>query len=108
MCPLGKGTQCTRLARDYNLKHISTGDLLRREVENQTELGISAQRIMIQGGMVSMVCQLSRCSYRSNDVTVCSEQDLIMGLLVKEIKDNFDATGFLVGKAIFPRGLENG
>lgn len=35
----GKGTQAKKIAEKYNLIHISTGDLLREEVANQTELG---------------------------------------------------------------------
>ncbi|KAI8904924.1 adenylate kinase-domain-containing protein [Powellomyces hirtus] len=81
---LGKGTQCARLSREFQLKHISTGDLLRHEVETGTEVGRLAQKIMIQGGMVPM--------------------DLIMGLLVQEIKQNFSAKGFLIDG--FPRSLD--
>ncbi|AUP81599.1 adenylate kinase [Flavivirga eckloniae] len=35
----GKGTQCDELVKDHDLVHISTGDHIRNEKENQTELG---------------------------------------------------------------------
>jgi len=35
----GKGTQCDELVKDHDLIHISTGDHIRKEKENQTELG---------------------------------------------------------------------
>jgi len=48
----GKGTQAERIAAKYNLKHLSTGDLLRAEIENSTELGKSAQAYMNVGKLV--------------------------------------------------------
>ncbi len=49
----GKGTQAEKLIDKYNLKHISTGDLLRAEVAAQTELGVKAKAIMDKGELVS-------------------------------------------------------
>lgn len=37
----GKGTQSKKIAERFNLTHISTGDLLREEIQNETELGKS-------------------------------------------------------------------
>lgn len=34
----GKGTQCAKIVEKYGWKHLSTGDLLRAEVEAETEL----------------------------------------------------------------------
>jgi adenylate kinase len=51
----GKGTQCAKLSEKYNLVHISTGDLLREEVKNNTKIGKLAQEAMKKGEMVSMV-----------------------------------------------------
>lgn len=48
----GKGTQCVRLSRHYVVPHISTGDMLRAAVKAGTELGIKAQKIMAEGGLV--------------------------------------------------------
>lgn len=45
----GKGTQAELIAKKYNLEHISTGDLFRNELANETELGLKAKSIMEQG-----------------------------------------------------------
>mgnify|MGYP003319466162 CR=1 FL=1 len=37
----GKGTQANNLVKKYNLYQISTGDLLRNEVANKTDIGLS-------------------------------------------------------------------
>ncbi len=49
----GKGTQSVKLAEKYMLKHVSTGDILRNEVKQQTELGKKAQAVMNNGELVS-------------------------------------------------------
>lgn len=48
----GKGTQAARLIDTYNLYHISSGDLLREERNNGTELGKVAQSYMDSGAFV--------------------------------------------------------
>ncbi len=48
----GKSTQSEKLTAEYNLKHLSTGDLLRSEIHNQTPLGIEAKKIMDKGHLV--------------------------------------------------------
>lgn len=48
----GKGTQCVRLSRHYVVPHISTGDMLRAAVREQTDLGRMAKEIMDSGGLV--------------------------------------------------------
>jgi adenylate kinase len=48
----GKGTQSIHIAQAYKLQHISTGDLLRNEVERQTPLGVEAKKFMDQGLLV--------------------------------------------------------
>lgn len=48
----GKGTQAVRLAAWLDVLHISTGDLLRNEVQNRTELGMRAQSFMNRGELV--------------------------------------------------------
>lgn len=49
----GKGTQSEFLEKRYNLFHISTGDLLRKEIADQTELGKRIKSIMDSGSLVS-------------------------------------------------------
>lgn len=48
----GKGTQSNNIIEKYNLYHISTGDLLREEIQNQTKLGIEAKKFMDEGQLV--------------------------------------------------------
>ena len=48
----GKGTQAKLLAEKYDFLHISTGDLLRQEVELGTPMGLRAQAIMNRGDLV--------------------------------------------------------
>ncbi len=49
----GKGTQSDFLVEHYGLTHISTGDLLRKEIAQQTELGKRIKGIMDAGNLVS-------------------------------------------------------
>jgi adenylate kinase len=48
----GKGTQAIRLAQKLNLPHISTGDLLRQNVKDKTDLGQEAEDFMHKGLLV--------------------------------------------------------
>lgn len=48
----GKGTQSVRVAEKYNLVHISTGDIFRREIKNKSTLGLKVQRIIENGELV--------------------------------------------------------
>jgi adenylate kinase len=48
----GKGTQAQRLVSRYGIPHVSTGDILRKEQEQGTELGLRAKQIMESGGYV--------------------------------------------------------
>ena len=48
----GKGTQANFLKEKYNLYHISTGDLFRKNISNQTKLGIEAKYYLDNGDLV--------------------------------------------------------
>lgn len=48
----GKGTQATQLSKELKLPHISTGDILRENVKNDTELGKKAKQYMDAGKLV--------------------------------------------------------
>ena len=48
----GKGTQAVKLAEEFNLLHISTGDLFRSELKNETPLGVVAKKYMDKGELV--------------------------------------------------------
>jgi adenylate kinase len=68
----GKGTQAARLVSELGYQHISTGDLLRKEIKSGSELGNRVQDIMNSGGLVddntvlellSSNCNLSENAY---------------------------------------------
>ena len=48
----GKGTQALRLASEFNLAHISTGDMLREHVKELTDLGKAAKSLLDEGKLV--------------------------------------------------------
>jgi adenylate kinase len=48
----GKGTQSEKLIEKYKFKHLSTGDLLRSEIAQQTPLGMEAKSLMDKGQLV--------------------------------------------------------
>ena len=49
----GKGTQSNFIVKKYNLFQLSTGEILRKEITNQTELGVEISSIMNSGALVS-------------------------------------------------------
>jgi len=48
----GKGTQAKQIAQELGLVHVSTGDLFRENLKNETDLGVLAQRYMNKGELV--------------------------------------------------------
>jgi adenylate kinase len=77
----GKGTQSEFLINKYNLFYISTGDLLRKEMANDTKLGREAKSIIAAGGLVP--------------------DEIIVQIIEKTITDNPGSNGFLFDG--FPR-----
>ena len=49
----GKGTQATAMVEKFNLCHLSTGDLLRKEIAGKSELGRKGKAVIDAGGLVS-------------------------------------------------------
>jgi adenylate kinase len=58
----GKGTQAKRIMEHYCVPQVSTGDLLRENVAQGTELGLAAKAVMARGELVSddLVCNMVR------------------------------------------------
>ena len=79
----GKGTQAEHLSEKYKLYHISTGDLFRKNISHNTNLGLLAQSYMDKGELVP------------DEVTI--------KMLENEIKDNPQSKGFLFDG--FPRTI---
>ena len=48
----GKGTIAVQAKEFYNIPHISTGDLFRSNIKNETELGLKVKEILASGGLV--------------------------------------------------------
>ncbi len=65
----GKGTQAQILAANCGIPHISTGDILRAQVKEQTELGIQAQAYMNKGELVpdSLILDMIRARLSQDD-----------------------------------------
>ena len=64
----GKGTQSEKLIDRYGLIHLSTGNLLREEIVNETRLGLEAKKYMDSGQLVpdSVVIGMIRSALESN------------------------------------------
>jgi adenylate kinase len=77
----GKGTQSAKLIEKYQLIHISTGDLFRMHISNDTELGKRVKQILADGMLVP--------------------DSITIDMLEEEVKKNPDAKGFIFDG--FPR-----
>lgn len=72
----GKGTQASALAKEYGVPHISTGDLLRGEVDRKTELGQKAASYMSKGKLVPDDLVIKRMESR------LSQEDCAQGFIL--------------------------
>jgi adenylate kinase len=65
----GKGTQAKRIAERYGIPQISTGDILRENVQRGSELGTQAKAIMARGELVpdDLVCNMVAARMRDQD-----------------------------------------
>lgn len=77
----GKGTQSEKLIEKYQLIHLSTGDLLRSEIAQQTELGMQAKLLMDKGELVP--------------------DAVVIGMIRSKLEHNQQAKGFIFDG--FPR-----
>jgi adenylate kinase len=59
----GKGTQSVKIAGKYNFAHISTGDILRNEIKDKSEMGLKVQAVIERGELVSdeMLLEILDC-----------------------------------------------
>ena len=80
----GKGTQSEKLVAEFGVPQISTGDLLRSAVSNQTELGKKAKSAMDAGELVS--------------------DDIVVGMIRERLAEDDTENGFILDG--FPRSLD--
>lgn len=80
----GKGTQSEKLISEFHLVHLSTGDILRNEIQNQTQAGKAAKKIMDQGLLVP--------------------DEVVIKMIEDRIDANRNANGFIFDG--FPRTTE--
>lgn len=80
----GKGTQAANIVKDFNIAHISTGNMLREAVKNKTPEGIVAKDLIEQGKLVS--------------------DDIIFKMLERRVLEPDCKNGFLLDGV--PRNLE--
>ncbi|WP_031528919.1 adenylate kinase [Dyadobacter crusticola] len=80
----GKGTQSEKIIAKYNLIHLSTGDLLRSEIQAGSELGLRAKTLMDQGILVP--------------------DEVVIGMIDNKLKEHKDAAGFIFDG--FPRTVK--
>ncbi len=71
----GKGTQSANIVEKYRLTHMSTGALLREEIEKETPLGKEAKKFIDKGLLVP--------------------DDLVLRELYHHVSDHMDASGFI-------------
>lgn len=77
----GKGTQSANIIEKYNLVQLSTGDILRGEVKNETPLGLEAKKFMDQGQLVP--------------------DEVVIGMISSKLDENPEVRGFIFDG--FPR-----
>lgn len=83
---VGKGTQADRIAAQTNQPKISTGDLLREAVRNQTPLGLQAKSYMDRGALVP--------------------DEVVIGMVREKLGEQVCARGFILDG--FPRTVAQG
>lgn len=73
----GKGSQCKWITKDYDVPHISTGDLLRKNIAEQTELGMKAKEYMDKGNLVpdELVIDLVKARLNESD---CEQKGFLL------------------------------
>lgn len=77
----GKGTQSEYIIQKYHLRHLSTGDMLRAAIKEQSELGLQAKKFIDKGELVP--------------------DELVISLIANELDSHHDVPGFIFDG--FPR-----
>jgi adenylate kinase len=80
----GKGTQAQFLVDNFNLEHLSTGDLLRSQIAQRTELGLKAEAIIGRGELVP--------------------DEVVIGMIMIKLQESENCNGFVFDG--FPRTVD--
>ena len=81
----GKGTQSEKVLKKYNLVHLSTGDLFRLHLNNETVLGLEAKKYMNKGDLVP--------------------DEIVIGMVEDKINKSSNVIGFVFDG--FPRTINH-
>ena len=79
----GKGTQANFIQNKFSIPHLSTGDILRQSVKNETDLGNKVKNIMAEGELVS--------------------DDLVLNVIKERVSENDCDKGFILDG--YPRNI---
>lgn len=80
----GKGTQSLKIAEKYGLKHLSTGDIFRKAIKNQTEIGKKVKAIIDKGQLVP--------------------DEMVVKVIIHELEKHNEFSGFIFDG--FPRTIK--
>lgn len=101
----GKGTQAKLLSEKYNIPHISTGDLLRDEINKGTELGLNLKATMDKGNLIDDATILNLLNERLS-LSDCNNGYILDGYprnvsQAEEYEKLLNSLGKEIGKVIF-------
>lgn len=101
----GKGTQAKLLSEKYNIPHISTGDLLRDEINKGTELGLNLKETMDKGNLIDDATILNLLKKRLS-LSDCNNGYILDGYprnvsQAEEYEKLLNSLGKEIGKVIF-------
>ena len=101
----GKGTQAKLLSEKYNIPHISTGDLLRDEINKGTELGLNLKETMDKGNLIDDATILNLLNERLS-LSDCNNGYILDGYprnvsQAEEYEKLLNSLGKEIGKVIF-------
>lgn len=101
----GKGSQCKWITKEYNVPHISTGDILRKNIAEGTELGKEAKKYIDKGELVPDETIMSIIKARLSEED-CKERGFLADGFprtveqAKEIDKFLNETGIAIDKVI--------
>ena len=101
----GKGTQAKLLSEKYNIPHISTGDLLRDEINKGTELGLNLKETMDKGNLIDDATILNLLKKKLS-LSDCNNGYILDGYprnvsQAEEYEKLLNSLGKEIGKVIF-------